>query len=292
MTTFKALFSRRWIIVTVLVVLGMIGLERLGEWQWDRMLQKRAFNTMMAERWNKEPFDLTHNALPGDLGELEYRRVQAQGTFDYGEQILISNQVFNGTAGYVVVTPLVMSEGRAVLVARGWVPAGQAAPEQWAQLEEPSNAPVVGLVRQSQAPRTGESTPPALAQREWYRIDVPAIQAQMPYKLEAAYIEQMPEPGRPFDQVPIRAEPIPLDEGNHLSYSIQWFTFALVLGFGYIMLVRYQERRRAGLFPGQNAQTAAMPMSGITGEGADEQAPAGEVTNDESKPVLAGERPH
>ena len=35
-----------------------------------------------------------------------------------------------------------------------------------------------------------------------------------------------------------------LDEGNHLGYAVQWFTFALILGFGYIMLVRQQERRR------------------------------------------------
>ena len=148
MTIFKAIFSRKWIIPTVIVVLGMILLARLGVWQWDRMLQKRAFNTMMAERWRMEPFDLTQNALPADLKALEYRRIQANGRFDYDNQILISNQVFNSTAGYVVVTPFVLGDNRAVLVARGWLSPDQATPEQLAQLEEPSGAPMIGLIRQ------------------------------------------------------------------------------------------------------------------------------------------------
>lgn len=256
--TAKALFGKKWIVWTVLVVLGMIGLARLGVWQYDRWEQKRAFNAMASERWRMAPFDLNAAALPGELAELEYRRVAAEGEFDYERQILISNQVFNSTAGYVIVTPLVLGENRAVLVARGWIPPDQADPTLWRQLEEPAGAPVVGLIRESQAPRTGPpSTPVAFPQREWYRIDIPAIQGQMPYRLEPAYVEQLPEEGRGYDQFPLRLEPMALDEGNHLSYSVQWFTFALVLGFGYIMLVRHQTRRAAGLIVPPEAHTAS-----------------------------------
>jgi len=258
--TFRTIFSRNWIIPTVIVVLGMILLAWLGVWQWDRMLQKQAYNTMMAERWRMEPFDLTQNVLPADLSALEYRHIQAKGEFDYANQILISNQVYNSTAGYIVVTPFVLGDNRAVLVARGWLSAQQATPDQLALLEEPPDAPMIGLIRQSQAPRTGDSTPPAVAQREWYRIDVPAIQGQMPYRLDPAFIEQMPEQDRPFDQAPIRQEPPMLDDGNHLSYSIQWFTFALVLGFGYIMLVRQQTRKRGGVNQAA-ADNAGAPMA-------------------------------
>ena len=101
-------FSRKWIIPTILVVLGMILLVRLGFWQLDRMAQKQAFNTMAAERWRQEPFDLAANALPADLAELEYRRIQAEGQFDYSHQVLVMNEVYNETAGAMVVTPLVL----------------------------------------------------------------------------------------------------------------------------------------------------------------------------------------
>ena len=275
--TLRAIFSKKWIIPTILVVLGMVLLVRLGYWQLDRLEQKRDFNTMMAERWRSEPYDLTTQALPSDPGgmqDLEYRRVAAQGQWDYDHQILISNQTFQGTAGYVIVTPLVLGDNRAVLVARGWIPAEQAEADQLAQLVETSAAPVVGLARKSQGlPAGGVSTPVAAPQREWYRVDVPAIQGQMPYKLEPGYLEQMPEEGRAYDALPIRSEPIALDEGNHLGYAIQWFTFAAVLGFGYIMLVRHRTRLAAGL----------IKPSGPVG-------PAPDMP-DTNEPILAGERP-
>jgi surfeit locus 1 family protein len=243
----KAIFTR-YFLLTILVILGMALLVWLGFWQLDRQEQKRTFNTLMAERWRMEPFDLATQSLPADLTALEYRRVMADGKWDYDHQILISNQVYNGAAGYIVVTPLVLDDKRAVLVARGWAPADLVTPENWAQLEEPANEPVLGLARRSQdLPNGGVSTPVSIPQREFYRIDIPAIQGQMPYQLEAGYLEQMPEAGRTVTQFPIRQEPMALDEGNHLSYAIQWFTFAAVLGFGYIMLVRYRTRRAAGL---------------------------------------------
>jgi surfeit locus 1 family protein len=279
--TLRAIFSKKWIIPTILVVLGMVMLVRLGFWQLDRLQQKREFNTMMAERWRSEPYDLNSQALPADpagMQELEYRRVAAQGRWDYDHQILINNQTYQGTAGYVVVTPLVLGEDRAVLVARGWIPADQVEPAQLAQFDEPAAAgtsgPIVGLARKSQAmPGGAVSTPVAAPRREWYRMDIPAIQGQMPYALEPGYLEQMPEEGRAYDAMPIRSEPMALDDGNHLSYAIQWFTFALVLGFGYIMLVRQRTRLAAGLIkpPGPTLAVPDMP--------------------DTNEPILAGEQP-
>jgi surfeit locus 1 family protein len=237
-------------------------LVRLGFWQLDRLEQKRTFNAMMAERWRAEPFDLNAEPLPADLAALEYRRVLAQGEFDYDHQILIANQVLQGgTAGFMVVTPLMLDDNRAVLVSRGWIPADYGEGDQLAQLTEEAGAPILGLARQSQGARAGAvSTPVATPQVQWYRIDIPAIQGQMPYQLEAGYLEQLPEAGRNYDALPIRTEPMALDEGNHLSYAIQWFTFAAVLGFGYIMLVRQRTRLAAGLIK-PPAPVAPMPES-------------------------------
>jgi surfeit locus 1 family protein len=275
--TLRAIFSKKWIIPTILVVLGMVLLVRLGFWQLDRLQQKRDFNAMMAERWRSDPYDLNEQALPADpagMQDLEYRRVAAQGQWDYNHQILISNQTFQGTPGYVLVTPLVLGHNRAVLVARGWIPANQVDADELAQFEEKPALPIVGLARKSQGlPQGAVSTPVATPKREWYRIDIPAIQGQMPYKLEPGYLEQMPEEERAYDSLPIRSEPIALDEGNHLSYAIQWFTFAVVLGFGYIMLVRHRTRLAAGL----------IKPSGPVGPLPDKP--------DTNEPILAGEQP-
>ena len=237
------IFGRKWILFTILIVLSMVLFVRLGFWQLDRLEQKRTYNATMAERWRQDPFDLNAEQLPQSLDNLEFRRITADGYFDYASQIILKSQIYYDAPGIALVTPFVFADGRAVLVARGWVPADQASPQAIAQLEEPAGAPVIGLIKPSQAPPNGQpSTPPATPQSEWFRIDIPAIQAQMPYALEPAWIQQLPETGRPIDKLPIREEPMALDEGNHMSYAVQWFSFALIAGFGYIMFVRYRER--------------------------------------------------
>jgi hypothetical protein len=65
----------------------------------------------------------------------------------------------------------------------------------------------------------------------------------MPYELLPVFILQLPEEGRSFNDLPLREEPLVLDEGSHFSYAIQWFMFALILGVGYIFFIRTQELR-------------------------------------------------
>ncbi|MBK8795577.1 MAG: SURF1 family protein [Anaerolineales bacterium] len=240
------IFSKKWIFFTIFIVLSMAMFVWLGFWQLDRHAQKRSYNALLAERWQQTPFDLNQESLPENLDALEYRRVTGEGAFDYAHQIVLKSQVYRDAPGIVLVTPFVLEDNRAVLVARGWVPSELSAPQSWPAVEEPAGAPMIGLIRPSQAPPNGQlSTPPAAPQTEWYRIDIPAIQAQMPYSLETAWIQQLPEPARPLDRLPVREEPMALDEGNHLGDAVQGFSFAIIAGFGYIMFVRFRERQAA-----------------------------------------------
>jgi len=238
------LVNRRWWWTTLLVIAGVVVLIQLGNWQLDRLEQRRAYNVMVADRWRLDPFDVNTTPIPADLTELEFRRVQAVGEFDYGNQILLTNQTRNQAPGVIVVTPLALGDGRAVLVARGWVPTTQADPAQWPEFEEPAGAPVVGLIQESQLlPNGSAPTPPTTPQVEWYSLNVDAIQPQMPYELLPVFILQLPEEGRSYSALPMREEPLTLDEGSHFSYAIQWYMFALILGVGYVFFIRYQELR-------------------------------------------------
>ncbi len=241
--TARALVSRRYVVVTFFVLLGMAGLVSLGVWQIDRLQQRRANNALILARYAQPPYDLEAEGLPEDLTTLGYRRVQANGVFDYANQIVLTNQPGpNGEPGDQLVTPLVFANGEAVLVARGWVPTDLAGEEHWPEFEDPSDKLVIGLIQESQPLEEGAPAPQGFV-RDWWRLDVPAIQKQMPYKLLPAFLLQLAEPGRTPDTFPSRFWSFWPDEGNHLSYSVQWFSFALILGFGYIQLVRVQETR-------------------------------------------------
>lgn len=265
LATLPKLISRKWWLSTIIILIGIGVLIQLGMWQLDRRDQRQAFNMRVAERWNEEPFNVNTNAIPDDLSTLEYRRVQVTGEFDYANQVLLSNQTRSQAPGSVAVTPLVLEDGRAILVARGWLPSGADKPENWSKYEEPAGAPVIGLLQESQLlPNGNAPTPPTTPQVEWYQINIDAIQPQMPYELLPVFILQLPEEGRTINNLPMREEPIALDEGSHFSYALQWFMFAIILGVGYIFFVRTQELREqriaSTLKVGDSIQETALPL--------------------------------
>jgi surfeit locus 1 family protein len=72
-------------------------------------------------------------------------------------------------------------------------------------------------------------------------VDIPAIQAQVPYELLPVYLLQVPPEGN-ATQLPYRAEPeVDLSDGPHLGYAIQWFIFSLILGIIYVRYVNKKE---------------------------------------------------
>jgi surfeit locus 1 family protein len=256
---FPKLFNRKWWLTTLFVIAGVAVLIKLGFWQLDRLAQKRAFNAHVAAVWKQEPFDLDANQLPNDLEQLEYRRVKVEGQFDYAHQIILANQSYGDAPGSIVVTPLQMPDGRTILVARGWLPTGEDDPSRISQYNDPVDASIIGLIQKSQMLPNGKPpTPPQTAQTKWYELNIDAIQPQMPYKLQPAFILQLPEENRKSSQLPVRSEPLTLDEGEHFSYAIQWYSFSLILGVGYLFFIRTHEmrgRRLRGELPDDVAHT-------------------------------------
>lgn len=268
-------FGRRWWLPTIVVIAGVIFLAWLGVWQLDRLEQRRAFNQFIASRWDQEPFDLTAGNLPGDIKELEYRRVALSGEFDYANQVVLKNQNLNNMPGVNLVTPMRLDDGRAVLVARGWVPYSESTPAFWPQFEEPAGATIVGMLQESQTMAGAKLAEGA--QTEWFRIDIDAIQRQMPYELLPVFVTQLPEPGRAYTDLPHRKVPFTIEEGNHFSYAIQWFMFAAILGIGYIQFMAYQERR--------NQRVAALAFDGLA-DPVVEPTPALPATPDQERSVI------
>jgi surfeit locus 1 family protein len=235
------LFNRRWWWSTLLVLLGMAVLIRLGFWQLDRLAERRAYNAETAQQLALPPLSLTGESLPDDLTNLKTRRATAHGEFDFSRQVALKHQNWMNAPGIHLITPLVIEgSSRAVLVDRGWVPTDQAAAENWSQFDESGPVTVTGFIQLSQtlpedSANTGQSMP-AGPQSEWYRVDIGAIQTQMPYELLPIYILQSPSGDN--SRLPYRVEPeFDLSDGPHLGYAIQWYIFALILGVIYVRYV-------------------------------------------------------
>jgi surfeit locus 1 family protein len=244
----RVLFSRRWWWATVVVLLGMALLARLGIWQLDRLEQRRARNAEIVEQLALPPLPLNGQPLPADLTDLKYRRASITGEFDFSHQVGLKNQNWMDAPGIHLITPLpIEGTSQAVLVDRGWLPLDQATPESWEAYDEAGPVTITGFIQTSQTLPGGRSTPTPLVgpQSEWYRVDIQAIQAQMPYELLPVYVLESPPQGMDT-RLPYQVEPeFDLSDGPHLGYAIQWFIFALILGIIYVSYVNKKEK--AGL---------------------------------------------
>jgi surfeit locus 1 family protein len=58
---------------------------------------------------------------------------------------------------------------------------------------------------------------------------------QFPYALGAIQVQALPESGAP--PFPMRLELPETDDGPHLGYAIQWFSFAAIGLIGWLVLV-------------------------------------------------------
>ena len=256
----KQLISFRWILTTLLVIAAVGVMIRLGFWQLDRLEWRRAFNDRVLSQINAEPLDLNTNQPVSELYDMEYRTVTVRGEYDFSQEVLLRNQVWENQLGFHVLTPLrIEGSDWYVLINRGWIPFEEGAPTLRDKYHEGGVVTVQGMIRRGQEkPDFGGVPDPTLAPGElrldaWNVVNLPRIGDQSGLKLLPVYIQQAPEPA--WTALPYRSLPeIEISEGSHMSYAIQWFTYAATLAVGYPFFVRRQLRKKEekeGAQPGE-----------------------------------------
>lgn len=240
------LLSPRWVIAHVVVLILAIVFASLGAWQLRRLDERRLTNAVGESRFTAPPVEIEELLIGAgdDVDSLEFRRATATGVFQPEHEVLIRSQVFQGAAGFHVITPLLGENGSTVLVNRGWVPLGlddvpvvEAPPPQ-------GEVAIAGWIRPSQQ-RQGLSPADPDEGRlvAMNRVDIDRIAQQVPFDLAPVYISLLgeQEEGRPI----LAPEPGFDDEGSHLAYAIQWFAFMVIGIVGYVMLIRRSAKRSA-----------------------------------------------
>jgi len=231
----------KWIISHLVVLALLVGLCILGLWQISRLYERQDRNDLVRQRTEfvAEPVEaLVAGAT--NVDDLEWRLAEATGEYQIGDQILVVNRSFEGAAGAWVITPLLLSDGSAVIVNRGWVPFSVQATEDRSSFDPPSGAVTIGgLVQLSQVRgRFGAGDPvdaDLLA-----RVDLDAYSDVVDYPLLPVYVQLESATGGVDGgpNVPILVRRPVLTNGPHLSYSVQWFIFAAIAAGGYGLILR------------------------------------------------------
>lgn len=233
---------------TLLLVIVVIVCIRLGFWQLSRLDERRQLNAGIAARLEQDP--IGDISLIADTTGLAYRVADASGTFDNERYLVLPGRSHTGRPGVHLLMPLRFeNRAAAVLVNRGWVPAADAATIDARDFAVTGRVDIRGLV----LPFPGDAQ--SLARREattssdtfmhvLYRVDEESLRAQFPYPLLDVMLQQVASPGSAAYPMALAAPP--LDEGPHLGYALQWFSFALIGVIGWFALV-LRPRRPAPL---------------------------------------------
>ncbi|MCC5947179.1 MAG: SURF1 family protein [Nitriliruptoraceae bacterium] len=230
----KALLSH----VLVVAVAGVC--VWLGTWQLDRLDERRAENALAEDRMTDAPVplqDLVDPDDPGgvDLDTVEFRRVTVTGTFRADEEVLRRGQQHQGQSGFHVLTPLDLGDDRTLLVLRGFAPA-QLVDEPGEARIAPADGEVTltGVLEAPVGqPTTGPQDPVEGELTRVFHTDTARLDGQMSGTLLPLVFRVDPDPDAPFDQLPV-AVARDLDERNHLSYAVQWFSFAVLAAITYV----------------------------------------------------------
>lgn len=113
----RRVFAPSWT-MTALTVLLLAVFVSLGRWQWGRAEQKEA----LARGFAAGAVQAQPLAARGTATLPRYAVVSVTGEWDAARQFLLDNRTRDGRAGYEVLTPLRLADGRWLLVNRGWVP--------------------------------------------------------------------------------------------------------------------------------------------------------------------------
>jgi cytochrome oxidase assembly protein ShyY1 len=243
----RFLWKPRWLALLAITLVVSTTCVRLGIWQLHRLQQRRAYNAAVSVGLSKPPAPLAELIPPGsrvDQKRLGYRRVVVTGTYDVSHEVVLYGRAQQGLPGNHVLTPLVMPDGRAVIVDRGWVPFSTDAPPVEGAGPPQGRISVTGVLE--------PTDPPGRIGRQANRItttttiDVPNIAKDIPRPTLSMFVWlQSQRPGQPAG-LPAPAPLPPLSEGPHEGYMLQWFAFALIFFGGYVLLAWKEAHRWEG----------------------------------------------
>lgn len=212
--------------MTVAAVPALLILLWLGTWQVMRMQWKDALIADFTSRAMAEAIDPPANDLAASL---QFRRMIAEGRWMHDAEVQLIGRTFEGTAGYHVITPMQLQDGRILLINRGWVAEDYREPSARPSTLTEGEVKVEAILRLPV--RKGRFVPEnAPGKNDWFTLSIPDIAAhhQLGDKLITSYTADALRPEGPY-VLPIGAA-VEIDIPNdHWHYAMTWYGLALGL---------------------------------------------------------------
>lgn len=234
----------RTIVFGVLTAVAAGVCVRLGIWQLDRLDQRRAQNAIITERGAARSLSLAE--LQGqDTSVTHWRHVHVEAVADYDRELVHATRSQNGSPGVHLLTPVRPLDGSwgdtAILVLRGYLYAADGRTADLAKAREADtlrlDALLISFPPKGNGQATMKSAPRAMRLLDPDTIGTLVDRPVAPFMLLALGDTIMQDITRPT-----RVPPPAVNDGPHLSYALQWFSFATVFVLGYLFFARTRRR--------------------------------------------------
>jgi surfeit locus 1 family protein len=215
---------------TVTTLAAVAAFTALGVWQLGRAAEKRA----LLDDYRRAGAAVELRRLPS--GAPRFQRVTAAGHYDAARQFLHDNRVHDGVPGVDVLTPLVLMDGSAVLVNRGWLPLDLSRRDLPEIAVGGERRGVNGFI--DDLPRTPIELPVRTA-RDWPKL----VQYPRMKELETLLGRELHprvlllDPSEPDGYVR-EWQPPGAPPSRHVAYAAQWFAFAAAAVIIWIVMSR------------------------------------------------------
>lgn len=262
MQRLRFLLSRRWGLFFVAVALLSWLAWELGQWQFDRLDDRRERNAIIERNEHQDPVDV-ETVLEVDGGveaDEEWSLVRATGEYAPDDTVYVRYRTHRSASGVQVVVPLELESGATLLVDRGWwqtanrgeIPQDVPAPPE-------GEVEVLGRVR---ADATGDAT--KVSDNGTRAISSVAIGEALDRDTLGGFVELVEESPEAEQPLTLPEEP-ELDEGPHFFYGLQWWFFGAlaIFGFFYLLYDEWRDRRTAAA-ASQTAEEPAVDREGHT----------------------------
>lgn len=220
---------KRWLTWALLVSLFSVACFFLSQWQFNRRAEAVAKIQTIEKNYDLGPANIDEVAqLDSFEPANEWRPVALSGKFLADKAVLVRNRPYNGSPGFLQVIPFELSTGEVIAIETGWIPTAS-------DNQVPKSIPLPSELKRDIVARVRPVEPTLnrdAPEKQLATINVESLiekenlSGQVYKKIYARLADSYTQ--SEFPKVLPKPE---LNEGNHLSYALQWILFAL-MAFG------------------------------------------------------------
>ncbi|KUN18971.1 hypothetical protein AQJ23_37090 [Streptomyces antibioticus] len=247
---YRFLLSRQWVILTLVALLLIPTMIRLGIWQMHRYDERTARNQLVSDALDAKPVPVETLTSPGHAvtSKERYHSVTAKGRFDTAHEVVVRRRTnSDDEVGYHVLTPFVLNDGKVLLVNRGWIAADGPSQTAFPKIPAPPRGEITvtgRLMPDETTEASGIKDLKGLPDRQIMLINSAQEAKRLGADVLGGYIAQTaPEPKGDTPEL-MGSKPGMENAALNFAYAYQWWLFAAAVPIGWVVLVRRETRDR------------------------------------------------